>query len=341
MLSLLQNILLIGLIVFNSAQLCQGKPIINCAVFSIGTPMKKQSLHFSNLVVTIHTPENCQGYILYVHGGPGGSSILFEKALDDLKAYSTFNYGWITYDQRECGRSCTPSYFLSVSHQDNINDLRELAYYLQNTMSISLVGILGHSYGGLLAYDTFLENPEMNYKLIFVGVSQSLHLPRNRSTQMDLIILKTEQPEDYKEAYNLINSATEPLWKHAKRIRELVKNPDRRRSFYWANPEIMNWYLTSQKELGVSADKQQTFVKIMQSMRDRYQVPHASIDPSKLTQKYLWILGYYDFLMGGDSEDNSQSSSIILFNKSAHYPHLEEAERFIMEVTKFLNERNR
>ena len=105
--------------------------------------------------------------IVFVHGGPGSNSSYFEKALQEIPSFLNGRFGWLTFDQRGCGRSNSFS-DSSITHEKNMEDLKGLldALEVRNYNSIT---VYGHSYGARLGFDTFRAFPEIKSKLVMGG----------------------------------------------------------------------------------------------------------------------------------------------------------------------------
>ena len=53
-----------------------------------------------------------------------------------------------------------------------------------------------------------------------------------------------------------------------------------------------------------------------------------------LDMPQLWIMGRQDFLMGGDTWQDTPTS--IIYEECGHYPHIESPTRFVSDVYSFL-----
>ena len=146
-------------------------------------------------------PESCGGHILYVHGGPGFHSAFFEAAVNELPNYRDGTYGWICYNQRGGGRSSGGEQ--SPNHQNNIRDLAALIRYCRTPESgCNLLAVMGHSYGGWLAYHTLTENPDLSVPLIVVASAKDMRTARNRSFALDMAELRMAQPDVYRRFFS-------------------------------------------------------------------------------------------------------------------------------------------
>lgn len=298
----------------------------------------RKTFQFNGLDARVYNPLKSNNYLLYVHGGPGSHGDYFFNGIQEMEPYRNINYGWISYDQRGCGRSKQKADTSPITHEDNVKDLLELAAHIRNERGMNLVAVMGHSYGAWLAYDMLAANTDFNAKLVMLGQCPSIHLPRDRSLLIDLALLKLYQPDDYARIYPQLIGPPSLMWRHSKLVRNTLHDTTQRRSFYWANPEAMKWYADIQDKVGIS-DNVQTFAEVMRSLKSRYDDIKFVIDPiSRIKHGFLWVLGYHDFLMGGEIDTDPEKYPMVKFWQSAHYPHFEEPTRFCDELVRFLDE---
>ncbi len=79
-----------------------------------------------------------------------------------------------------------------------------------------------------------------------------------------------------------------------------------------------------------------TFAAVFKTIYSYESEKVPRLDVSNIKQPVLWINGFHDFLMGGESIDSSSETPITVFHHSGHYPHIEEPERFRNELINFL-----
>ena len=289
----------------------------------------------NGLFTSVLTPnENkIDGYILFVHGGPGNHSAYFQRLIEKEDVYQNPRIGWIFYDQRGCGRSEKVDSVSLLSHQKNLVDLSSLLDHYKN-IGTKIIGVFGHSYGVRLAYETLINRLDLPYHhLIMAGRSAYKILPACRLVAIDLLIIKNDQPKDYEDLIEVLSQSDKPLWKHAELIRSKLKNVAKRKDFYWANKDRRSQYEKIIEEVAINENND-----IFWQVRSTFdQGPQNEIyDPKLLKQKVLWINGAHDFLMGGETVLPEQKDYVVTFNGSAHYPHIEEPKRFMAEIEKFI-----
>jgi proline iminopeptidase len=100
--------------------------------------------------------------IIFIHGGPGQNSVMFEYSTAQALADQGFYV--IVYDQRGSGRSKglkNPAYTFAEA----INDLNRL----YDKYKIKQAYLLGHSWGGTIATEFAAESPEKVSSLVLVS----------------------------------------------------------------------------------------------------------------------------------------------------------------------------
>lgn len=272
---------------------------------------------------------SAESYVIYVHGGPGNHSAYFEEFIKTEKSYQESSIGWIVYDQRGCGRS--KGYDEEdLTHPNNVEDLKDLVEELSKDKKIS--AIVGHSYGAWLVYE-YIEKYGNTIPAVLVGMASKIGLPKNRSLSMDLQILKQSQAEDYLDVIGQIDDYAENLWKMAKLVRQKMKSPELRKHYYWGCPQTMRLY--DELKASVTVKEDDKVFRIVRATLYQNEQDMSGPHTEPLGDKYLWINGFHDYLMGGEFLD-ADNKGITTFFKSGHYPHFEEPEHFVKILSQFI-----
>ncbi|WP_228372321.1 alpha/beta hydrolase [Chryseobacterium gregarium] len=100
--------------------------------------------------------------IIFIHGGPGGNSTLFEGTTAKKLAEKGFYV--IVYDRRGEGRSMDTA--ATFTFREAVNDLNDL----YKSYGIDKANIIAHSFGGLVGTLFTEQNPEKVNALILAGV---------------------------------------------------------------------------------------------------------------------------------------------------------------------------
>jgi proline iminopeptidase len=274
-------------------------------------------------------------FMLFIHGGPGFNSEILETIIEQYHLFDSLKGNLIFYDQRNCGRSANNQ--LPVSHNDNINDLQEIYSFLQSK-NIEVSAFIGNSYGSKLLYDFYKQYPKIRVPGIFIAMAESILIPRVNNLMLDLNYLKMEKPEEYKKILSEMKDANfNSLWPLTEKLAPLFKENKMRPYFYWANIE---WFEKYQKikEASQYKDNLEVFTSVR---KDLYQsVASLDMEVNTLDIDYVWINGFHDYIMAGASgllqEPKKSRQMKLTFMQSAHYPHIEENERFCEVVNDFL-----
>ena len=273
--------------------------------------------------------EKEQTFNLFVHGGPGSHSHIFRSAVQGLEEYkSAENMGWITYDQRGCGKNLFEE---GLSHQRNIDDLGQMIQSLSQRYPLN--SIIGHSYGASLLFELNLRKPiPQNIMQVYLGFSQFASMPMQNSLLMDLQILKIHEPQQYNAALDILISSDSDIVRQSKKIRGLISNTALRKEYYWANKKAMNWASKVEKVVTVG-ERFEVFRDVVRSLREFEEYKSDRVKYLKETSaNFLWINGFQDLLMNGQ---NSESiDGITCFVASGHYPHIEEPHEFLKLLSK-------
>ena len=305
--------------------------------------MQTKETKFNEIYLALHRPSNWNGKtILYVHGGPGSHSKDFEDGLYDFKEFRETEYAYITYDQRGSGRSEISKQNLTpLSHKNNIEDLVILIANAAQIFNLEKIDLLyGHSYGAKLVYDTLWAHSEINIKYLLAGISLYPNDAFNTSLYLDLFLLKSNQPKEFKEALKIIADQNKEPYLYSPQIRKLFHSLEKRQldrqKFYWANENARNWCNTVNEKSRVK-DNDQTYFKIVETFNDEV-FNSGSYDPSQLSQSGKYIIGFHDILMNGSTTFSTNENNIIKFMASSHYPHFEEPELFIQTIRNIITD---
>ncbi|KLT17946.1 alpha/beta fold hydrolase [Neobacillus vireti] len=146
--------------------------------------------------------------ILWVHGGPGGAQIGF------ISRYSSElekDFLVVNYDQRGAGLSFskkTPKESMTIDQM--VNDLIEIAGKLCARFHKDKIYILGHSWGTILSYLAIERRPELFYG--YFAVSQVVNMKENERISYEYTLRKAKEIGNEK-AYAQLEKLGSPPWK--------------------------------------------------------------------------------------------------------------------------------
>ena len=114
--------------------------------------------------------------LLYLHGGPGGSSLPVVAALRPWEQYFTL----VHWDQRGAGRTLARNGEAGCGQltiERMIADAIEVAEFLVDHLGRDKIVLLGHSWGSVLAVNMIRRRPELF--AAYVGTGQVVNMRRN------------------------------------------------------------------------------------------------------------------------------------------------------------------
>ena len=284
--------------------------------------MEVVAREFAGLKAWILTPENCHGYCLFVHGGPGSHCHYFKQFVLNSPSYNSSGLGWVVYDQRGCGESLLGE---NLHHKLNVSDLKKVYKEVRNELGEKLAASVGHSYGAWVLYDAAVSDTKLFLNpSVLIGLARDRMLPRTRNFIMELLCSKTENPKPYNEFLETLPElALEDPWKQKDLLREIVGTAQSRSQFYWSNLNVMQQYSDIKVEVAKPENDE-----VFRLVRDTvYEERVEEVDVSRLAQKSIRFIGFQDWMMGGEQEVGREGVKVFL--KSGHYPHLEQPEAFI------------
>ena len=261
---------------------------------------------------------------IYIHGGPGYNCGIIEYLIEHNQLFNLLNDNIILYDQRSCGRSA--HFEEEVTHSDNIKDLDDIFSYLTQCCGISIKGFLGHSYGAKLLFD-YYEKHNRLISYVFVSTASSILTPRLNNLLFDLAYLKKNNPIKYQGIFSeMSNLDLVKLWDLTETLAPLFQENKERHYLYWANLDWMKKVQDIQSRINLPIN-QKTFMSVRKSLYSDEKNFAVAID--NMNSPYLWINGFHDVIMNGAEFCSlNPPSRMISFYQSAHYPHIEENNRF-------------
>jgi proline iminopeptidase len=270
---------------------------------------------------------------IFLHGGPGYNSYSFATlAGTRLEPHLAMVY----LDQRGCGRSERPwtqAYSMYLLMQD-IEALRL-------RLGVAKISLIGHSFGGTLALEYAARHPEHVSRIVFVdGMADgpaSIRMWRDRLEAWDPTALRrvssAEKPQpdtaensecaETKALMSLVNQAT---GKNGKAFFDHLQFVDQ---------SVRERQDAVDAESGLKNTGELSNALFSTGLACYRFTQHA-----RLTMPVLVIGGRQDGAIGIETMRDLASklphAKFIEYEKSAHFPYLEEPERFTADVTAFL-----
>jgi len=251
-----------------------------------------------------------------LHGGLGFDHTYFRPELDPLGARLQLIY----IDYRGHGRSGRPP-INTITFEQLTDDAEEL----RKVLGFDKIGIIGHSAGGLVALKYAINYPQNLQHLILLNTFPAFDRKYVKDSLAE-IQAKNPSPEVMK-AFNARNVTS---------LEELKQNL-----------RIMNYLYVSD----FNSEIKKRFDKMIENMIFNLDISEINglllskfnvlEDISKITAPTLIIGGIGDAVVPVSQakrlHENIRDSEIYLFEKSGHYPFLEEPELFINIILEWFN----
>lgn len=271
--------------------------------------------------------------LLYLHGGPGASCLDF--CFNQAKALGK-SIWVIALDQRGVLRSDP----LESSDSFTLDDLIEDCEALRNQLSIQKWSLLGHSFGGYLALTYAHKYPNSIKKVLYEApcfdvkssmeslFSKAFDLARNKQLESaDEIRANLLEGRSPKELWEALGPAFQILGKHKDSLYLRSIDPDEFNQIY-NEPSITEESWSRSQAHSTSLVKEGRFFESL--------IPLFS----SITHPSLLLHGKYDPVCCEHQrtafKERSPNADIVVFENSAHFPRIEEADKYTSIVEKFL-----
>jgi pimeloyl-ACP methyl ester carboxylesterase len=268
--------------------------------------------------------------ILYLHGGPGYSSILESQGYTDLlKQQSIF----VQWDQRGTGYSFNENIdTATMSMEQFVEDTRELTDYLLKRFNKKKIYLAGHSWGSALGFYTIEKYPEKYHA--FIGVGQVINREKHISARISWVRQKMIEAHD------------------TTGLRELENNVDANAGFIYNYGGFMHTMVNVDSITKASPYYSKEYANLIEKgavFSSKY-IPHEEQNNIDLTRfssvrvPVYFFLGKYDWLAPTfypvDFLEKLQApyKKVIWFDNSAHLMMMEEPIKFQKELIKIIRQ---
>jgi proline iminopeptidase len=260
--------------------------------------------------------------VLFLHGGPGYNSYSFARLMGiRLEKVRRMVY----LDQRGCGRSERPwdgSYSLEVL----VADLEAL----RQELGVERWVLLGHSFGGTLALEYAARHPQHVVGVVFVsGLSDAA---------ASFAIWRRELERMYPERMTELASEEEDTSDYTRVMRALQGM--NARAFFNSLQFHNAKYLQLQEAVDAEGGLRNTG-ELSRALFAQELTTYRFTATGRITAPVLVVGGRYDQAIGVESMKALAKAlpraTFLEYEKSAHFPYLEEADRFERDVTRFLS----
>lgn len=270
--------------------------------------------------------------LIFVHGGPCCSEIPYiRKYQEELEQDFTI----VHYDQRGSGKSYVFGEDDSVNTiETHVSDLVELTKYMESYLEKEQVILVGHSFGTYIAAMAAAQNPELYRAYIGIGqMSNPIESELNNLYRCMEAAEETGNTKDMNDLKSLEQSVSEGVKitprdyvrKYGFAARKIDENKDYLLGFLFGAEynllDVVRFYTASVKY----QDR-----LIMESINN----PITQI-VTEISVPVYFVMGKYDGMTSPKAAENYLEQltgdgvkEFVLFEESAHYPQLEEKQKF-------------
>ena len=144
--------------------------------------------------ISIYGQNKNNPVLLYLHGGPGASTSLYDYAF--TRKWSDV-YTVVTWDQRGCGKSYDKSHPETITADIMMQDGKAMTEFLRDYLQVEKITLLGHSWGSYFGANLALAHPE--YYEAFIGTGQFIDTDENERRLYDAALTWSENDPEGRE----------------------------------------------------------------------------------------------------------------------------------------------
>lgn len=264
--------------------------------------------------------------VVLIPGGPGNSHLYFTPWFDELSK----NYKVIYFDAFGRGKSSRAMNKEEYSFQRDVDDLEGL----RKALGFEKWSVFGHSYGGMVAQAYAIQYPNSVEKLILGDTFYNAEM---------------WQQNDDNSNYEFRNQCPEK-WDALMKIREqgyLSSSPEHISAYkipsgllYYYNPDNASGMRSD--SLSMNLDVYYQLVGVDGDFIIGGDIGKLDFrrDLKNLKMPVLIIAGRYDRIsdpwFAVKYKIYAPRAQFVMFEKSSHYPFVEEHEKFFKELNEFL-----
>lgn len=291
------------------------------------------SIRGTRLYVEDYNPSNSE-VLLYLHGGPAASCIDFGYQQAELLSK---HMRVVMFDQRGVLRS-------DPIHETELFGLLEIVKdceALRSELGIDQWTVLGHSFGGMVAFKYATLYPNSVKKVMFEAPCFDIESSMKSLIREALNIFQSIEHIEGIEACNkyLNGSYTaRDLWHAWGSIIQLLGDHKDHVYFYGIDPSKYNDMVDSLVPSDDLWSRNQIHVNRLEDEGELFK----SLIPElhQLSQPSLLMTGLHDPVCCEEQilafKQNVKDHSVVIFDRSAHLPRIEEPDKYADEVLKFV-----
>lgn len=132
--------------------------------------------------------------LLYLHGGPGSATSLYDYAF--TRKWSD-DYTVVTWDQRGCGKSYDKAHKQTITADVMMQDGKAMTEFLRDHLQVDKITLLGHSWGSFFGANLALTYPE--FYDAFIGTGQVIDMDENERRLLEAALTWSENDPEGRE----------------------------------------------------------------------------------------------------------------------------------------------
>jgi len=278
--------------------------------------------------------------LVFLHGGPG-MPVFGMASSRELDVELIEHFTVVHWDQRGTGKSYNDDLTMDSITIDRLaEDCNELIDYLRYRFNTQKVFLVGHSWGSVIGIKTVSKYPEKIHA--FVGVGQIIDDYERQMTTYNFIVEESEKSDDV-IAQNAIAAIGPPPFDTPEELKEKDSYIAQYGGvMHGVNPAqmgiIMFNFLTS-PEYSLSEGFQTVRMKGMdfttRALWDEMQKFDLTKEIESIQVPIYFFEGKHDMANPTiliedfiDKLDESKDVNLIIFEKSGHFPMIEEKEKY-------------
>ncbi|MFJ7755903.1 alpha/beta hydrolase [Peribacillus muralis] len=293
--------------------------------------LEKVEINGSSHEIMIRGHDKDNPVIIFVHGGPGCPEIPYADKYQDLLET---NFTVVNYDQRASGKSY--HFFEDYSNLSSdllVQDLLAMTDYISERLGKEKIILIGHSYGTYIAMQAAHEAPE-KYEA-YIGIGQMSDTTESEIDSLNYSINQAQKAGNVDDVSSL------------KGLTEKIKNGDT----FTPRNYVMKYGGASRlidnpdgDNIGILFSSEYNLLDVV---RYNFGLAHSQNTLLKEVLKKplpnivmelkipcYFIMGKYDYMTSSHAAEKyfnmieANKKEFITFEQSAHYPQLEEKEKF-------------
>lgn len=305
-----------------------------------------------DMPVVVQGNINSGVFILYLHGGPGGTTFL--DIHNKFFAATEAEYAMVYFDQRGSGNSQGKSDESLFTLAQFVEDVDVILQYIEHAYSPTHIFLLGHSWGGTLGSAYLLEGENQSKIAGWIEVdgghnlgqhayelSRDFLLERVSEKLEDSTLSKKEQKdwEALAAYYDHIENWREPkvIIQHSKNLNKV--------DGYFYKPENREG-LVSLKRILFSETNFLALLAQNKNAIEEMDIWHLDLTSRlhKIQIPTLLLWGRYDGILPVDLAEEARNAmqlpdeNFYIFEESSHSPHYEQTDLFNEKLLSFIQQ---